>query len=390
MSATLFPRRPYHFYAIFSAGIFALALSACSSALMTPVRPQPPVSIPTDMPETRPVTKVGLLIPLSGKDSRLGEAMQNAASLAVSDLGDPYFEVTFADTESTPAGAASAATVAINDNAKLLLGPIFADEARAVQSAVATVPILPFSTDTSVAKENSTFIMGVLPQDQARHIAHFAATRDARNTLIIAQNDAYGQVMVHAFSLAARQLGRTVTGPIWASSPDTLSAQITAAITQAGGRAIDSVFLPLPPDRANQTLALLRPFFADRSVTILGAGLWEDADITTYPALAGGFYAGPSPAARDRFEQRYTQQFGETPPRLASLAYDATALAITINRTMGAAGFSPRTLTHSNGFSGMNGLFRFGTNGVIERSLSIIQITPSGQLMTIPAAQSFR
>lgn len=353
-----------------------------------------PVSAPSfDLSAPAPArdtAKVALLIPLSGKDAGLGESMQNAASLAVSDLGDPYFEVVFSDTQSTPDGASGAAAVAVADGARLILGPIFADEARAVQSAVQTVPILPFSTDTTVARQG-TFIMGVLPQDQARHIAHFAAARDAKNTLIIAPSDAYGQIMVHTFSLAARQLGRTVTGPIWVDpkAPD-IGPQLATIFTSGAGRTVDSVFVPMVPAKAQAALQTLYAMMTTKPSLVLGTGLWEGADTVTYPLLKGGFYADSSPAARERFESRYQAQFGIKPHRLASLAYDATALAITINRTMGAGGYTPQTLAHPNGFSGMNGLFRFTQDGIIERSLAIIQIGEMGPVTAIPAAQAFR
>ena len=45
------------------------------------------------------------------------------------------------------------------------------------------------------------------------------------------------------------------------------------------------------------------------------------------PALFGGWYSAPSPKGRESFEKVYAETYGQKPPRLASLAYDATALA---------------------------------------------------------------
>ena len=66
---------------------------------------------------------------------------------------------------------------------------------------------------------------------------------------------------------------------------------------------------------------------------------------------------------------------GASPPRIASLAYDAVSLAAGLARS---GDFSSAAITNSAGFQGQNGLFRFRSNGLIERGLSILQMTPNG------------
>ncbi|MBY0339350.1 MAG: ABC transporter substrate-binding protein, partial [Acetobacteraceae bacterium] len=58
-------------------------------------------------------TRVGLLLPLSGGNAPLGQAMLDAAQLALFEQQDPRVEFLPRDTRGTPAGAASAARDAL-------------------------------------------------------------------------------------------------------------------------------------------------------------------------------------------------------------------------------------------------------------------------------------
>ena len=55
----------------------------------------------------------------------------------------------------------------------------------------------------------------------------------------------------------------------------------------------------------------------------------------------------------------------------------------------GQPGFDTLTLTNPSGFAGLDGVFRFGQDGVIERAQAILEVTPDGAVVRVPAAQSF-
>ncbi len=377
--------------ALFLTAALALTLTACLPSFG---ERSPTVSaVPLAAAPVTETIHLSMLLPLSGKNAPLGEALQNAATLAISDLNAAGIEIQFEDTQSTPEGAKIAAQKAVSENARLVLGPIFADDVRAVRSVMATttIPMIAFSTDMSVASLG-TFIMGVLPQDQARQIAAFAAARGTRNTLIIAPNDPYGQLMVHTYSLTFRGAGGGITGPLFITPTDTdeiLSTKITGVLSSAAGAKIDAIFLPLPPARAAKIIDTVTRFIGTDRPIILGTGAWDEANTTEAPALSGAFYAAPSSELRTRFEQTYAQNFGATPPRLAALSYDSVALAITLGRTLGPTGYTFTSLTNSSGFSGINGLFRFKTDGTVERALSIMTIQQGGPQITAPGLAAF-
>jgi branched-chain amino acid transport system substrate-binding protein len=337
--------------------------------------------------------KVAMLLPLSGKDAKLGEAMQNAAQLALGDLGYPNFELVFEDTKSTAVGAAAAAQNISHQGVNLILGPVFADEAKAAKQVVPpTTHIVAFSTDASVAG-NGSFIFGILPQDQSRQIANFAASRNLKRVLVITNKDAYGKLVTDSFINTATRHGISIVGTITLDGPITTLppklAPYFPATTNATAIPVDAVFMPLPADRAARVSRMLKSLPKGADVTRLGTGLLDDANLIDYPDLVGAYYAAPTPKTRTRFEQAYNRTFSSMPPRLASIGYDATALAIILGRTQGPDGYTAQAISSGNGFTGIDGLFRFKNDGIVERGLAILQLQPGGRLVAAPAPESF-
>jgi hypothetical protein len=79
------------------------------------------------------------------------------------------------------------------------------------------------------------------------------------------------------------------------------------------------------------------------------------------------------------------------PPRIASLAYDGVALAATLSRNPRGNRYTRQTISDPNGFSGIDGIFRFLPNGFTERGLAVMEIAPNGQLVVAsPAAATFQ
>ena len=390
-----------HSRILFSVLLAGVCLSACVTTSGRP--PQIPAG-PSQGTETHPISaapvsqepvKVAMLLPLSGKHAALGEAMQNAAQMALTDLGYPQFELMFEDTKSNAIEASDAANNAAKSGARMLLGPIFADEARAAKTAAQAnaLNLVTFSTDTSVAGNNA-FMIGILPHDQARAIADFAAVRGLRRVLVIAPRDTYGQIVTKSFIDRAqvRNIGIAGTLSIDVNNPAQIPAQLAAYFPPAGLRdqmAVDGIFMPLPVDAAARLSRMLKTIPGAAEALRLGTGLWDDADLTQNPDLVGAYYAAPTPSARDRFEQLYLRNFGTNPPRLASLGYDATALAIVLGRGGGTNGFSASAISNPSGFTGIDGLFRLRPDGVAERGLAIIQMQPGARIVAVPAPTHF-
>jgi ABC-type branched-subunit amino acid transport system substrate-binding protein len=133
-------------------------------------------------------------------------------------------------------------------------------------------------------------------------------------------------------------------------------------------------------------------YAAQHPVQLLGTGLWaDDPALGQIPALVGGWYASPIPGNFRDFAARFQAIYGYKPPRIASLAYDSVALAATIAKASGnnPDAFTKDVLTAPNGFTGIDGGFRFLATGLSERNLAVLAVGPNGPTVVDPPPPSF-
>lgn len=329
-------------------------------------------------------SKVALLVPVSGRGKETGEAMTNAALLAMNDLGaSELFELMPVDTGT---GAGNAAQQAIRDGAGLILGPLFSDDTKAVAPIAVQrgIPVVSFSTDTTAAS-GATFLMGFVPQTQVEQVIDYAASKGLRNIALVAPRDAYGDAVASTFYGRIGMRALTNGGLVRYDGSALPTPDQFAVLKQSGAQA---VLIAAPgPVAAKISAAMISAGLPPQTVRRLGTGLWDDQSAWKQPDLQGGWYAAATPDMRVRFEQRYRQMYGSTPPRLASLSYDATALAIVLSRT--GKGFGRAALTNPNGFSGVDGIFRFRPDGLADRGLGILEIRGQAPVVVQPALSSF-
>ena len=102
-------------------------------------------------------------------------------------------------------------------------------------------------------------------------------------------------------------------------------------------------------------------------------------------------FAAPSEAHYNQFRTRYRARYNSAPYRLASLGYDAVLLAVRVaaNWPVG-RNFPVRALREAEGFSGVDGAFRFGRDGVADRALEVREVTATGTSVVSPAPAGFK
>ena len=357
----------------------------------------------------RNAPRVALLLPLSGANAGVGQALLDAATQAVFDLADDDFVLLVRDTAGTPQGAQLAAEWALEQQAQLVVGPLLGAEAQAIAPTLraANVPVLSFSNDRSIAAEG-VYALGLAPQAAVARTIEYARGRGLERFAALVPANALGQAAEQALRTSLAAQGGTLVR-VERYEPGALDyAPAVRRLGQLAGpppRLARGEVAPPPPELDFE--AILLPDFGDRLVQVvaqlhgheidpirikyLGIPLWEDARLMRESSLQGAWFAAPAPAARARFEQRYRDFFGRTPPRVATLAYDAVALAAILARGKGPEGadYSPAALTAAGGFAGVEGLFRLRANGYVERGFAVLEIARDGARVLSPAPEAF-
>jgi branched-chain amino acid transport system substrate-binding protein len=368
--------------------------SPSAAAKPSPAVAPPPIRAEPLPPPAAGQTKVAILLPLSGANAELGKAMLEAAQLALFATSAERLTLVPRDT-AAPGGAAAAARSALGDGARLILGPLLASEVEAVRpiAAEAGVNVIAFATQTQVAGGN-VFLMGFLPRQEVVRAVSFARERGLSRFGALAPSTPYGRLMTEALREAAGAAGGSVTRVEYLNpSGADIAAAVKRLLPGGGAEAkleFDALLLPLGGDQLKQTARQIKAAGAGAdTVRLLGSGLWDDASTGGEPALYGGWFAASPPEQRREFETRFQTTYGRAPPRLASLAFDAAALAAVLSQRERDP-FAREAILNPSGFTGVDGLFRFTEQGLVQRGLAVLEVTPEGNRVVSPAPRSFR
>lgn len=351
--------------------------------------------------------KVALLVPLSGANAELGQAILDAAQLALFETNSDRLTLVPRDTGGNAAGAASAARAVVGEGVHLILGPLLAPEVEAVKpiAQAAHINVIAFSTVTNLAG-GDVYLIGFLPRQEVVREVGYARQRGLARFAALVPNSVYGHLMANALQEVASATGATVAKvEFYDQRAGDVAAQVRQLLPGGGPEDVDAPPPPAPPQPPTFD-ALLLPEGGARlkqiarevrdasgpakPVHLLGSGLWDTPDIGSDPALAGGWYASSPPEARQDFEHRFSATYGHNPPRLASLGYDAATLAAVLAREPSGEAFSREAILNPSGFSGVDGLFRFTPDGLAQRGLAVLEVEPQGPIVVSPAPQSFQ
>ena len=337
--------------------------------------------------------KAALILPLSaGSNAGLaGQAMRNAAEMALAEFNSPNIQLLVKDDGGTAEAARQGAQQALDEGAEIILGPLFAQSVSIVGQVARArnIPVIAFSTDTNVASRG-VYLLSFLPESDVRRIVQYAASTGKRSYAALIPDNPYGTVVEAAFKQdVARHGGQIVALERYGHDKAAMAGPVKN-VAQAAARA-DAIFIPDGGDAVPDVVqALAANGVNTKKIQLLGTGLWDDPRIFSTPALDGGWYAAPDPAGFRAFAARYRARYKQDPVRTATLAYDAVALIAALVKTQAPAQrFSVEVLTNPSGFSGIDGLFRFRPDGTNERGLAVMRVTPSGAQVISPAPKSF-
>lgn len=325
---------------------------------------------------------VALLVPSgSGRpgDAQLSASLENAARLAINDLQGVKIDLRVYNSGGTGGGAASAASRAVAEGAQIIIGPLYKEEANAAGLAIAGsgVNVLAFSNDASIAGGN-VFVLGQTFENTAERLASFAASRGKGNIFIVNGRSSAEEAGRDAI---ARAVAGTAAGLAGNASFELSQQGVVAAVPQITQqiRASGATAVFFTSDNAG-AMPLLAQLFPEQGIgpqtpQFLGLTRLDiPPEALSQPGLQGAWFALPDPNRAGNFRSRYTSAFGIAPHPLAGLAYDGIAAVGALAGQGRGNSLSRAALTTGAGFVGVNGIFRFRSDGTNQRGLAIAQI----------------
>jgi ABC-type branched-subunit amino acid transport system substrate-binding protein len=396
------------------AGLCLLAAACASTAPPTMPRPGPATPAPGQQPgvpavvnptapptagrdgltppfmATRDIVRVGLLLPFASRpdDAR---ALYQAAELGVFEFGNASTLLIPRESGATAQETETQTRLLMRDGVDVILGPIQRDGVAAAARVAGErrVPVIGFSSDRQVAG-NGVYILSFPLEEEVSRIISFAVSKGLRNFALLAADSDYGRRVEEVMRREAAARGATVSIVQYYQRNERAAADAARALAPQATRAgVQAVLIAESGSVLRATgPALLAGGMNLDQVRLLGTGVWAGGEAQREPTLARGWYAAPDPNVRESFEAKYRAQFNRAAPRIASQGFDALAVAAQLTRD-GKSGLSRAGFEKQDGFSGADGIFRFRTDGSIERALAVLEVRPTGPAVIDPAPRRF-
>ncbi len=356
---------------------------------------------------------VGVLLPLSGKAEKIGNIMLRAAELSMFNNKLNNISLMPYDTKGTAFGAVEAINAAIRDNVDIIIGPLFTQSTKAIMdiAEMNDVMVLSFSDNQTILddKHPNIYIMGLTPQQEIyRMISYLIDYENFYGFSAMFPNDVYGSIANNAFKdVIFRKDAKIVKSEFYTKNDKNLQKKVNnllgsnafrdevyekyeqeKALAKAEGLNVDVEFkytdqdkiyadALLLPDSGDELLKIgdyVAHYTGEHKPLMVGSSKWLNNTLYNNPNFDNTLFVAPNPNNYVNFENMYYDVYQEYPLRVASLAYDAvTAIIESYAKAQDRENFK-YALENYQGFNGVNGRFRFLSNGLLERRLAIIKI----------------
>ncbi len=343
--------------------------------------------------------RIGLLVPLTGPFSYLGDTISGGSELAFFKMQNPNIELLYFDTAGGD-NVIEAANSAISSDVDVIIGPLFSDSVKAIKPLFneLDIPILSFSNNVDVAEEG-IWVLGYLPEQQIDQLVDFAVARGKQNFGILSSSSQLGEKITMAAVNKLTEYGLSPRTVMTISSIQDMDQNELLNKIKIFAQYIDTEKDPLtlPPPVfdtvliAGDTSFILQvaPILSyydlgpDR-VLFIGIDRWNIPKMLNEPSLQNAILTLPTRPADEKFNKVWESEFKIDSNDLARISFDATALVIATANINSGASLSER-LVGQPGFIGFSGQFKMSRTGLTERVFEIMKI--SNNLLIKPSIQ---
>ncbi|MCZ4340063.1 penicillin-binding protein activator [Sphingomonadaceae bacterium G21617-S1] len=327
-------------------GLLPSALLLGSASLL-----QSPVLAASKKAAKRP--RAAMLLPLSGASATVGFSMQRAAMLALT-AGAKAEDTIMIDTGGTAAGATAAVAQALRGGARIIVGPLFAEESRAAAQAAGGVPVLSFSNDEGLLRSGA-FLLGITAGQSVTSILRYARGRGVRRVAVFGGPSRWAM----QGNAAAERLRGAAGLDVVMLPGGTTAADLPAALRRIGQP--DALLVT----EGGDALRAAARATAGGGLQLLGT---QQALDLPPQEIAGAWLSGPDPEALSDFAGRYQGGTMNGPGLIAALAYDAMSIV----EALRSGGVVDRDALLARAFPILTGPIRFAADGSAARELAVL------------------
>ncbi len=351
---------------------------------------------------TKQPLKVGIMLPLTGKHYQIGNSLLNAAQLALNKTQSKNIKFFVRDTGNTDNITKNFYSL-LNQDIDIILGPIFSENILKIKPLVKDedIQIITFSNNTEV-KQNNLYIFGLTLEDEMQSILRYSQNSKNKKLAAILPDNDYGKriktEITKFYTNNPSHLVKTImynpNNPDFYKISKNISEYEDRKINLAlkikeleshntdkskkevkrlknldtlGDLPFDSLFIGIQTFNQLSMISSILPYYDvdPKKIQYLGNSVWNQDSIVKEPGLNNSVFTSLDRESISHFKQEYIKIFNQKPHPIASLAYDAVGLIVSLSKNQKTINSS--SLTSKKGFVGVSGKFKFKLDGNIER-----------------------
>ena len=349
-------------------------------------------------------TKIALLLPLTGKYSNIGNELLNSAHLSLQEnYNKKKIELVIFDSKGTEFGARKAIREIINQDIKIVIGPLFSTATESIIDIVAEkdIILLSLSNNDNLRGKKNIFVTGIAIDQQIERLLEYSMEKGLSSFSVLAPNNSYGLKVANSlrdttqrkdgyfiassFYKDKGQIDKSVkkvlnSYSISQSAYDDLTEEdkekslAEIPISDEDKIYSDTILIADSGDNLGLILESIEKNNLDKKkIQILGLKEWDKASTIYDPNTEGAWITSSNPKIYKKYEYLYYDNFKKVPNRITSIVYDMVWSVIDLTYDNGDLELEDFVLEKS-GFEAIDGSFRFLENGIVQRNFSILEV----------------
>ncbi len=337
--------------------------------------------------------KIGLLVPITGKDAEIGQSIIKATRLAINKINDDKIEILPKDTESNALKTFSAAKELREVGTKIVIGPIFNKNLNYLDKFKDMIFLS--LTNKNINNPKNIISAGINATSQLNTIIKFQKLNDIKRTILLTPNEDYKEEILNSVLESKIKLK-------WKYFYDTDPTLLTKKIEEItrypqrkqnlkdeikrledsnetnkekkvenlkkkhalGGINFDSVIIAdFDQNLKSVTTSLLYTDVSPERIYYMTFNQWFDESLLKDTSIQPIYFPSINKENFDSFSQNYKKIYDEFPNELSFLSYDLIGLVYYIifkNNFI----VNEKIFYKKNKFKGKIGIFEINKNRI--------------------------
>ena len=337
--------------------------------------------------------KIGLLVPLTGKNSEIGQSIIKSVRLAINSIGNASIEIIPKDTQSNPDITLRAAKELANSEIKIIIGPVFNESLIYLDELIEL-------TFLSLTNKNDNFSKNVInaginATSQLNAIKKFIELNEIKKTIFLTPDVSFRNEIEKAISNSKIKI---LENYIYNTDPTKLTQQIEK-ITRydvrkqnledeinrlekseqnnkerlieglkkkdtLGSVNFDSVVISdFDESLKSVTTSLLYTDISPKEKYFITLNQWFDESLLKETSSQPLYFPSINKDNYDEFSNEYFEKYNQYPNQLSFLSYDLVGLLYYLTLQNNSV-INEKMFTKKNLFKGKVGIFEIKNNKI--------------------------